>query len=184
MADRAVSFWEEAVDVTPYPLNIEVILEWVYDLQHRSNALYAELFPDRIIREKLRRFDKTAAARKAAQRVREARKRAVLLTVVPKTDLIPIEAGAPDSFNVMATLVAGRRTLQYGRLEWTPELERQFAMQLRQAAIDAGGRLDFLARFIKREDRLFNFMALLRGTQDGILWFETDSEGKIWVSEL
>jgi len=101
---------------------------------------------------------------------------------VPKSPIVPIPMGdgGGNTFAALRLALVGEgQVLRIKNQEWSAELEAKYALELRRLALEAG-RLDFLAAFKGREERLANLLALLRGVTDGFLLFEQD-EKAIWI---
>jgi hypothetical protein len=147
-----------------------------------GEVLHRELNPGDWEREQVKRRDWAAYMRKRRQRHSEwlaeinGKKRVSKSPILPLPG-IPVNQGVFDALRL--ALVGEGQVLRIKNQEWSAELEAKYALELRRLALEAG-RLDFLAAFKGREERLANLLALLRGVTGGYLLFEQD-EQTIWV---
>ena len=147
-----------------------------------GEALHHELNPDDWEREQAKRKDWAAYMRQRRHRHQlwldevNGKKRVSKSPIIPLPG-IPVNQGVFDALRL--ALVGEGQVLRIKNQEWSAELEAKYALELRRLALEKG-RLDFLAAFKGREERLANLLALLRGVTDGFLLFEQD-EKAIWI---
>lgn len=146
----------------------------------KVEAFDKEVNPEYWASLQAKRKDWAAYMRKRRQRHREWLEEINSKKRVAKSPVVPLNGDGGVLDALAAALIGQGQVLKIKNSEWSPELEQHYALELRRRSLETG-RLDFLAEFKGRDERICFLIGLLRAATDGLVLFEQDSEGKLWV---